>query len=591
VTFWRSGARTRAWWAAATLAVGLVTFDVAGYVQGGTSDWKTVFFLVTMSIALVTGLGVWAWRPQTHMGPLIYWWPALVVAGDLMVAYPRSRTAASLGLGLYTMGLIVFAQMSLSYPNGKLVSEYPRKSLVGRAAWFYIFIGGYAAQIIQNLYTLAVVDGRGCGYCVPAERSWFYIGNAPFSVDWWNRGWGIEILVVLPIGLAVTWLKFVRQPPGGRRTFLPIAVGGTIATFFGMAVLYFIVVANQTAFVSVSSYSWIQTAGQLGSALAVFIGLLVVRRARGPIGDLVVELRRASPGELRPALARAIGDPSLELALWLPERGTWADESGTEVSLPESRDRAVTYIGHDLAALVHDPVFLHQPALLEAVGSAARFALENEQLQAELRAQLAELRESRARIVRAGDEERRRLERDLHDGAQQRLLGIGMALQLLRSSGDPEAQRLLDETQVEVQAALAELRELARGIHPAVLTDHGLGAAVRTLAERAPVPVQVTATDERFPGEIETAVYFIVAEALTNVAKHADASKVWVTVERMNGAVHVEVRDDGGGGAGLDGGGGLRGLADRAGALDGRLAVDSPPGGGTRVSVEIPCAS
>src|SRR5262249_37656928 len=186
---------------------------------------------------------------------------------------------------------------------------------------------------------------------------------------------------------------------------------------------------------------------------------------------------------------------------------------------------------------------------------------------------------------------RRRLERDLHDGAQQRLLGIGMALQLLRSSGDPEAQRLLDETQAEVQAALAELRELARGIHPAVLTDHGLGAAVPSLAERAPVPVQVAATDERFPGEIETAVYFIVAEALTNVAKHACASKAWVTVERMNGALHVEVRDDGGGGAYPDGGGGLRGLADRAGALDGRLAVDSPPGVGTRVSVEIPCES
>jgi signal transduction histidine kinase len=134
------------------------------------------------------------------------------------------------------------------------------------------------------------------------------------------------------------------------------------------------------------------------------------------------------PGGVRAALARAIGDPTLELALWLPERGTWVDEDGTEVSLPDGRDRAVTYVGDALAALVHHPVFLDQPALLEAVGAAARFALENERLQAELRSQLAELRDSRARIVRAGDAERRRLERDLDDGAQQRLLGVGMAI-------------------------------------------------------------------------------------------------------------------------------------------------------------------
>jgi signal transduction histidine kinase len=306
------------------------------------------------------------------------------------------------------------------------------------------------------------------------------------------------------------------------------------------------------------------------------------------MGNLVVELGRAGPGDVRGALARAIGDPSLQLALWLPERNAWVDEAGSEVTLPTGPDRAVTYVGDDLAAIVHDPVFLDQPALLEAAGSAARFALENERLQAELRSQLAELRESRARIVRAGDEERRRLERDLHDGAQQRLLGIGMALQLLREQGRDDA--LLDETETEVKAALAELRELARGIHPAVLADHGLAAAVRTLAERSPVPVDVKADDARFPGEVETAVYFIVAEALANVAKHAHASKARVEVQRLNGEVIVDVSDDGIGGADVDGSG-LRGLADRAGALDGRLVLASPPGAGTHLHVEIPCAS
>src|SRR6185312_9064815 len=240
-------------------------------------------------------------------------------------------------------------------------------------------------------------------------------------------------------------------------------------------------------------------------------GLLVGRRVRGSVGDLVVELDRAGPGGVRSALARAVGDPTLELALWLPELGTWADESGRPVVLPTGRDRAVTLVGDRLAAIVHDPVLLDQTAMLEAVGTAARVALENERLQAELRAQLVALRESRARIVRAGDEERRRLERDLHDGAQQRLLAVGMALQLLGSNlnGNQAARELLGETEAELQGALRELRELARGIHPAVLTDQGLDAAVRTLAERSPVPVSVETTGERFPPAVETAAYFV----------------------------------------------------------------------------------
>jgi signal transduction histidine kinase len=230
--------------------------------------------------------------------------------------------------------------------------------------------------------------------------------------------------------------------------------------------------------------------------------------------------------------------------------------------------------------------------MLEAAGSAARFALENERLHAELRSQLEELRESRARIVRAGDDERRRLERDLHDGAQQRLLGIGMALQLLHTTqGDDQAQRLVDEIETELQAALHELRELARGIHPAVLTDLGLAAAVQTLAERSSVPVDVRVPDKPLPRAVETAVYFIVAEALANVAKHARASKASVEVQRENGIVRIEVSDDGVGGAGFDGGSGLRGLVDRAGAFDGRVTVESPAGAGTRLRVELPCAS
>jgi signal transduction histidine kinase len=571
MSLWRDGRRSSLWWLLAGLGAGLVVLDLYGQVHHGVATWKTWFFLATMSLGMAAGLWVWAWRTKTRMGPVMYWWPALFVAFDLSYAYPASRLALTIGLALFTMGPIAYSQMTLSYPNGRLE---------GRLAWIYIFVLAYGAQVVQNLYNLLVLEG-----------SYLYVGAPPFSLGWWNRGWSIEVMAVIPIGLWLVWRKLLRSAPGARRTFLPLALALTVASIFAEIVAYTVVAGDQDALVAVTSYDWIITASAAAGVLGSFIGLYAPRLARGTMGDLVVALDRAEPGAVGRSLARAIGDPSLELALWLPERRCWVDEQGRELSLPRGPDRAVTMIGKDLAAIVHDPVFLDQPAMLEAVGSAARFALENERLHAELRLQLAELRESRARIVRAGDEERRRLERDLHDGAQQRLLGVGMALQLLRASRDDERQRLLDETDAEVQAALAELRELARGIHPAVLTDHGLGPAIRTLAERSPLPVEVGASDERLAGEIETAVYFIVAEALANVAKHARASKARVSVARENGIVRVEVSDDGVGGAAPDGGTGLRGLADRAGALDGKLVVESLAGYGTRVVAEIPCAS
>ena len=463
--------------------------------------------------------------------------------------------------------------------------------MIGRVAWVYIYLGGYLAQVIQNVYNLLFWDARGIPGVSPQEPSWFHISlTPPIALDQWNKAWAYEIIAVLPLGLYALWHRFLRSPVGARRTMGPLVITATLLTITSWIQLIAIVRGKQAP---LSNLSYVEDVGLVAFVLTSFLGLALTRRARGAVGDLIVELERSGPGGVRGALARAIGDPTLELALWLPDRGIWVDEQGREVELPTGRDRAVTFVGDHLAAIVHDPVFYDQPAMLEAAGSAARFALENERLQAELRTQLAELRESRARIVRAADDERRRVERDLHDGAQQRLLGIGMALQLLRSSkGDDERTReLLDETEIEVQAALHELRELARGIHPAVLADNGVAAAVRTLAERSPVPVDVDAVDERLPAEIETAVYFVVAEALANVAKHAHATKASVQVGHENGSVRVEVHDDGVGGAALDGGGGLRGLADRAGALNGRLRVESRPGSGTSVVVEIPCAS
>jgi signal transduction histidine kinase len=303
-------------------------------------------------------------------------------------------------------------------------------------------------------------------------------------------------------------------------------------------------------------------------------------------------------GDLRDVLAQALGDPSLRLAFWLPQQGAYVDASGMPVDLPGDGDtrRAVTDVRRDgrrVAAIVHDRALAEDAETVRAAGAATALLLENERLEAELRAHIVELRASRARLVEAGDTARRRLERDLHDGAQSRLVALALNLRLGRAGlddGSPAAT-LIDAAIDEVRRSLEELRELARGIHPAVLSERGLEPAVRAVAARAPLPVDVVcAPGGRLPAAVETAAYFVVSEALTNVAKYAHAEHATVQMERVDGRLVLEVSDDGIGGARLGAGSGLRGLVDRVAALDGELEVVSPPGGGTRLRAMLPGA-
>jgi signal transduction histidine kinase len=246
-----------------------------------------------------------------------------------------------------------------------------------------------------------------------------------------------------------------------------------------------------------------------------------------------------------------------------------------------------------VAAIIHDASLEEERDLVQTVGAAAALMLKNERLDAELRAKVEELRASRSRIVQAGYDERRRLERDLHDGAQQRLMALGIDLRLARdriARNPDEAAELVDASLQELSEATGELRELARGIHPAVLTDRGLEAAINGLARRSPVPVELVETpDNRLPTSVESAVYFVVAEALTNVARYAHAREAKVSVVRHNGHVEIQVSDDGVGGADPEQGSGLRGLADRVSALDGRFELASADGEGTTLRASIPC--
>jgi signal transduction histidine kinase len=304
---------------------------------------------------------------------------------------------------------------------------------------------------------------------------------------------------------------------------------------------------------------------------------------------------RAVPESTGEVMARALGDPSFELFFWLPDADVHVDATGRVVDELAPAGRAVTPVRRgtlELASAVHDPALAERPNLLASVISAAGLAIEIARLRVEVRMQLAEVEASRARIVTVGYEERRRLERDLHDGAQQRLVSIGLALRDVQRQLPPAiaAATDLDATVGELTAAIDELRELARGVRPAGLDD-GLAAALRELAARSVLATRVKVTEERFEDRLETAAYFVVSEALTNAAKHARASEVAVNAVRRNGSLVVTVRDDGIGGAVASDGFGLLGMSDRVAALGGSVSVDSPRGRGTTVTAELPCGS
>jgi signal transduction histidine kinase len=263
------------------------------------------------------------------------------------------------------------------------------------------------------------------------------------------------------------------------------------------------------------------------------------------------------------------------------------------IELPAHGERAVTPViagGEEIATLVHDPALLDEPELFEAVRATTALVLENERLAAEVRSRLAEVRASRSRIVAAADAERWRIERNLHDGAQQRLVTLSVALGLAASRADPEAAAVLSRAQGDVEQAITELRELARGIHPTLLRDEGLQAAVESLARRAPLPVTVEGTvTDRLPDAVELAAYFVIAEALTNVVKHASATEASVVLAHRPDGLRVEIIDNGIGGARVEAGAGLAGLRDRLEALEATLAVTS--GDGTTIRADFPCAS
>jgi signal transduction histidine kinase len=478
----------------------------------------------------------------------------------------------TVGVALDVMVLVLIVHVFLAFPTGRLRGRFER----------LVLTIGYLAALGAQLVVM-LLDGLDPKQLLAvADQSEIAIVIH-----------GVELVVISVVALVAVGILVARRRASGRplRRSFSLLIDSFALGLVAIAVLLLVGVLGGPAFPTIQQVSL----AVLGLAPIAFLaGLLDARLARTSVGDLVMDLR-GEPADLQTPLARALRDPSLELVYWLPQFGSWADQDGKEVELPTDGARATTLIERDgkpVAALVHDPALQDEPELLDAVTAAAAIALENGRLQAELRANLDELRGSRARVIEAGQKERQRLERDLHDGAQQRLVALSLDLGVLESRlrDDPDANAILAKARGEVAVSLAELRDVARGLYPAVLSAHGLAVGLESLAAHATVPVRLTVElDGRIAEPVEVAAYYVVSESLANIGKHAQATSATVDVSRSGHQLVVEVVDDGIGGADTEQGSGLRGLADRVEALGGRLQVWTPQGRGTRVRAELPC--
>ena len=533
-----------------------------------------------------TGLFAWWRRPENRFGALMtavgFGW---CIAG-LAVANPPELFIA--GVLMETLPYALLVHMLLAFPSGRLRNRFERALVTG---------GYFVTTVVQwtGVLFLDTTDADHCG-CPPNP---IRVGDSQATADVLLTAeslFGAVAIAILVVLLVQRW----RGSSGPERgAYTPVAIAGGLVSALVVFSLVADVIGRWDSIEDEVDYASLVVLATIPFAFLAGLLRSHVERSHG-IRRLVTQLGGAGDGDqvnLRDALADALGDPTLTLAYWLPERRGYVDSGGHPVELPANDPRRVCTTvendGEPVAAIIHDASVAEDRDVVRAAGAAASLALANERLEAELRAKVEELRESRARIVESSDAERRRLERNLHDGAQQRLVALALNLRLARSKLDADpaaADSLLDSSARELELALAELRELARGIHPAVLSDRGLPAALEALANRAPVPVELEeAPTGQLSEPVQAAAYFVVAEALTNVAKYADATRASVQLRRQNGSLLVEVADDGVGGADAERGSGLRGLADRVSALDGRLEVDSPAGGGTTVRASIPC--
>ncbi|HVF79553.1 MAG TPA: histidine kinase, partial [Solirubrobacteraceae bacterium] len=522
------------------------------------------------------GVISWSRRPASRFGVL------LAAAGFAWLVVELNNPAVGSPV-LFTIGLVAYAacpavvaHAALAYPDGRVGSRLERAGLVLAYASTCVAVG---------LLPALAFDPAAQG-CLDCPRNLVGLTSSPALVEALSRA-GLVAGLIWACGLAALAIaRIARSSPAARLLTGPVLlalvvylalVAGAYAHSIGRGFL-----SND----SVDRLLWLGQAAAL-AALTLGVGLAWARGAwaRTSVARLVIDLGQApAPGQLRDALARQLGDPTLDIAYPLGHELP-VDADGRAVDLQVTDGQVVTRLvrgGRPVALLLHRADLLDDPGLIENVGAAAGLALDHERLQAHARAQLEQLRASRIRTVQSGDAERRRLERDLHDGAQQRLVVLSFALQLLRAELGDEGAVRMDAAEAELRAALGELRELAHGIYPAVLIDEGLASALEALAETGTVPLAIAGLpDERLEPTVEAAAYFLVAEVL----KRATGPRVTVHATHANGRLVIDIDSAG---VSADE---LVDVEDRIGALDGELTIQQTPGESTMICAEVPCAS
>lgn len=550
----------------------------------------------------IAGLVLWWRRPGNVTGPL------MVLIGAALLSWvfeflPVPPVVTLGQLAAWGPPTVLIGALLLLYPTGRIRSRLEFAWMAGAAV--LLVVG--AAQVL-----VTPIGKWACAEC----HSWVVLSyDENVSNDMWLIAANLRAVLAVALVLLLV-RRWVAASPPTRRVMAPLWIAGVA---FGLVAFAHIML--DTSGFSPNIFSDIPNVGAIlrlqvppvlwtampylatGALLLVPLSLLwgQVRSRWGQlaVSSLAIQLSRTDGRlPLVDSLRQALGDSSLELALWSRPARAYVTPDGLPFTIPDGRaSRAVTRLDGDegpLAAIIHDPALSEQGQLIGGVSAVAQLALENERLHAELKAQLEQVRASRQRIVSAADEERRRMERNIHDGAQQRLVSLSLALgvaQARAAEASPEIAASLAEAEAELRHAIGELRELARGIHPAILTEAGLGPALESLAERTGVPVAVqTRLNGRLPPVVEATAYFVAAEALTNVAKHARASAATLSARIEDGWLRVRIVDNGVGGADPERGTGLRGLEDRVSALGGTLRVEGDPAGGTQLEAEIPCA-
>jgi signal transduction histidine kinase len=623
---------------AAVSAPAVVGAMIVGRQARNPIGW--ILVVGALSLAVVLAASPYAWVAlDAHPGslpggswaalvsslwPIFFAWPLAVafVFPDGRLPSRRWRPYALFAVGSMTLLVLVLVLSDmLEEPFSDVANPFPLRlpetvGFLRPLAWLSVFASlfiGAAAIRVRYRRSLGVerLQMLWLAYAallIPLGVVWFLVWSLVFGDAGTGDAvvaflLGMEVAVAIAVGVAVTRYRLYDIDRLINRTLVYSVLSASLGLVYALVSLLAGVAFGRgsTWVTALAVLTVTVTFGTLrGRAQAAvdwrfnrirYEGLQRVRAFADDVGE-----GRREPEDVGVVLAAALRDPSAELLFRLPASDVYADRLGTVVMKPTGDDRSATKVKHrgqEIGLLRHNRALLARPDLLRSVLGAASLAIEIARLRVEVRIQLAEVEESRGRVVRAGYEERRRLERDLHDGAQQRLVTLGIVLRRLQRSLPREAQILgpaLGSAVDEVGRAIEDLRTIAAGVRPPRL-DEGLAAALADLARASPVRVDVKATDERLPEAVEAAAYFVVCEAVTNAVKHGSPSHVRVEAMVANGALRLVVLDDGGGGATLVGGTGLVGLSDRVEAQGGTLLVHSPVGAGTRIEVEIPCGS